>query len=121
MPSPGAPPTDSRPTDSRPTDSRPTERADAVIVGAGFAGLYQLYRLRELGLVARVVEAGADVGGTWYWNRYPGARCDVESLSIFVLVLPRAGTGVDLDREVPDPAGGAALPRTRRRPLRPAP
>ena len=53
---------------------------DAVIVGAGFAGLYMLHRLRGLGLSARVFEAGDDVGGTWYWNRYPGARCDVESM-----------------------------------------
>src|SRR5215475_6704161 len=53
---------------------------DAVIVGAGFAGLYTLYRLRGLGLSARVFEAGKGVGGTWYWNRYPGARCDVESM-----------------------------------------
>jgi cyclohexanone monooxygenase len=54
---------------------------DAVIVGAGFAGLYMLHRLRGLGLTARVFEAGGDVGGTWYWNRYPGARCDAESLA----------------------------------------
>lgn len=53
---------------------------DAVIVGAGFAGMYMLHRLRGLGLTARVFEAGDGVGGTWYWNRYPGARCDVESL-----------------------------------------
>ncbi len=53
---------------------------DAVVVGAGFAGLYMLYRLRQLGLSARVYEAGEGVGGTWYWNRYPGARCDVESM-----------------------------------------
>src|SRR5258706_5797444 len=53
---------------------------DAVIVGAGFAGLYMLHRLRELGFSARVYEAGGGVGGTWYWNRYPGARCDVESV-----------------------------------------
>ncbi|MEX2220379.1 MAG: NAD(P)/FAD-dependent oxidoreductase [Candidatus Rokuibacteriota bacterium] len=53
---------------------------DAVIVGAGFAGLYSLHRLRGLGLTARVYEAGRGVGGTWYWNRYPGARCDVESM-----------------------------------------
>jgi cyclohexanone monooxygenase len=53
---------------------------DAVIVGAGFAGLYMLYRLRQLGLSVRVFEAGSGIGGTWYWNRYPGARCDVESL-----------------------------------------
>jgi cyclohexanone monooxygenase len=53
---------------------------DAVVVGAGFAGLYILYRLRGLGLSARVFEAGDGIGGTWYWNRYPGARCDVESM-----------------------------------------
>src|SRR5436190_17119173 len=53
---------------------------DAVIVGAGFAGLYMLHRARALGLSARVFEAGDGVGGTWYWNRYPGARCDVESM-----------------------------------------
>jgi cyclohexanone monooxygenase len=53
---------------------------DAVVVGAGFAGLYMLHRLRGLGFKARVYEAGGGVGGTWYWNRYPGARCDVESM-----------------------------------------
>jgi len=53
---------------------------DAVIVGAGFSGLYLLHRLRGLGFSTRVFEAGGDVGGTWYWNRYPGCRCDVESL-----------------------------------------
>jgi cyclohexanone monooxygenase len=53
---------------------------DAVIVGAGFAGMYMLHRLRGLGLSAVVFEAGDDIGGTWYWNRYPGARCDVESM-----------------------------------------
>ena len=53
---------------------------DAVIVGAGFAGLYMLHRARGLGLSAQVLEAGGGVGGTWYWNRYPGARCDVESM-----------------------------------------
>ena len=54
-------------------------RYDAVIVGAGFAGLYMLHKLRGLGLKVRVLEKGQGVGGTWYWNRYPGARCDVES------------------------------------------
>jgi len=53
---------------------------DAVIVGAGFAGLYLLHRLRALGFRVIVLEAGDGVGGTWYWNRYPGARCDIESL-----------------------------------------
>jgi cyclohexanone monooxygenase len=53
---------------------------DAVIVGAGFSGLYMLHSLRELGLSVRVLEQGGGVGGTWYWNRYPGARCDSESV-----------------------------------------
>jgi len=53
---------------------------DAVIVGAGFSGMYMLHSLRDqLGLSARVFEAGGGVGGTWYWNRYPGARCDSDS------------------------------------------
>ena len=55
---------------------------DALIVGAGFSGLYQLHCLRDrLGMKARVLEAADGVGGTWYWNRYPGARCDSESHS----------------------------------------
>ena len=52
---------------------------DAIVIGAGVAGLYQLYKLRELGLRVRVFEAGSGVGGTWYWNRYPGARFNSES------------------------------------------
>jgi cation diffusion facilitator CzcD-associated flavoprotein CzcO len=66
------------------TDSPPQAAAveyDAIIIGAGMSGLYQLYRLRELGLRVRVLEAGTEVGGTWYWNRYPGARFDSESYS----------------------------------------
>jgi cyclohexanone monooxygenase len=53
---------------------------DVIVVGAGFAGMYMLHRLRGLGMTARVFEQGDGVGGTWYWNRYPGARCDVESM-----------------------------------------
>ncbi|WP_373086000.1 flavin-containing monooxygenase [Sneathiella sp.] len=53
---------------------------DAIVVGAGFAGLYMLYQLRDRGFRVKVYEAGSDIGGTWFWNRYPGARCDVESL-----------------------------------------
>ncbi|MDF1719046.1 MAG: NAD(P)/FAD-dependent oxidoreductase [Minwuia sp.] len=53
---------------------------DVVVVGAGFAGMFLLHRLRGLGYRVKVLEAGSDVGGTWYWNRYPGARCDVESM-----------------------------------------
>ena len=57
------------------------ENFDAVIVGAGFAGMYMLHRLRALKMTAVVFESADDVGGTWYWNRYPGARCDAESLA----------------------------------------
>ena len=53
---------------------------DAVIVGAGFAGLYMLHRMRQIGLNARLLEAASGAGGTWFWNRYPGARCDIESM-----------------------------------------
>jgi cation diffusion facilitator CzcD-associated flavoprotein CzcO/acetyl esterase/lipase len=53
---------------------------DVIVVGAGFAGLYLLHKFRQMGLSARAFEAGSDVGGTWYWNRYPGARCDIESI-----------------------------------------
>jgi cyclohexanone monooxygenase len=56
------------------------ETYDVVVVGAGFAGMYMLHKLRGLGLSVRVYEQGDGVGGTWYWNRYPGARCDVESM-----------------------------------------
>jgi cation diffusion facilitator CzcD-associated flavoprotein CzcO len=52
---------------------------DAIVIGAGISGMYMLYRLRELGMTARVFEAGTNVGSTWYWNRYPGARFDSES------------------------------------------
>ncbi|MDR5814138.1 NAD(P)/FAD-dependent oxidoreductase [Caballeronia sp. LZ033] len=57
-----------------------TPDVDVIIVGAGFAGLYALYRFRKLGLRVRAFEAGSGIGGTWFWNRYPGARCDVDSL-----------------------------------------
>jgi cation diffusion facilitator CzcD-associated flavoprotein CzcO/acetyl esterase/lipase len=66
------------------TENTPARMGDAdldvVVVGAGFAGLYMLYHLRRLGFSATVIESADDVGGTWYWNRYPGARCDIESL-----------------------------------------
>jgi cation diffusion facilitator CzcD-associated flavoprotein CzcO len=58
-----------------------TQDYDAIVIGAGVSGLYTLYKLRELGLSVRVFEAGTDIGGTWYWNRYPGARFDSESYS----------------------------------------
>lgn len=60
-------------------DVQPVEQYDVIIVGAGLTGLYQLYRIRQLGLSVRVFEDGGGVGGTWYWNRYPGCRFDSES------------------------------------------
>ncbi|MFT4561505.1 MAG: cyclohexanone monooxygenase [Gammaproteobacteria bacterium] len=71
------------PTSLESTASTSAARVDfdAIVIGAGFAGLYMLHRLRQLGLSARVYERGGGVGGTWYWNRYPGARCDTESVT----------------------------------------
>jgi cyclohexanone monooxygenase len=68
------------------------EPLDAVVIGAGFAGLYMLYRLREQGFSVHGFEQGSGVGGTWYWNRYPGARCDSEIMYYSFSFLP------DLDR-----------------------
>ena len=68
------------PLDSSQPSSEAIPTFDVLIVGAGFSGLYLLHRFRKLGLKARAIEAGTGVGGTWYWNRYPGARCDVESM-----------------------------------------
>lgn len=76
-------PMQQRPMQQTPdTDRTPrTTQYDAIVIGAGFAGMYLLHRLRDdLGLRVRVFERGGGVGGTWYWNRYPGARCDVESM-----------------------------------------
>ncbi len=64
-----------------PQDGQSALDFDAIIIGAGLSGMYQLLRLRELGLKVRVFETGTEVGGTWYWNRYPGARFDSESYS----------------------------------------
>ncbi len=66
---------------TRPAREAETRQVDVVVVGAGLAGLYALHRLRnKMGLTVQVFEAGTGVGGTWFWNRYPGARCDVESM-----------------------------------------
>ncbi|HEX6855113.1 MAG TPA: NAD(P)/FAD-dependent oxidoreductase [Streptosporangiaceae bacterium] len=73
----------------------PAPDHDAVVIGAGFAGLYMVYRLREDGFRVLGVEAGDGVGGTWYWNRYPGARCDSESMYYSFSFLP------DLEQEWP--------------------
>ena len=60
-------------------DQDQVEEYDAIVIGAGISGIFMLYRLRELGMTTRVFETGTNVGGTWYWNRYPGARFDSES------------------------------------------
>ena len=65
---------------SQSSENNTVHEFDAIIVGAGFAGMYMLYRLQKLGLSVQVLEAADGVGGTWYWNRYPGARCDTESM-----------------------------------------
>ncbi len=70
---------------------RATTKFDAVVVGAGIAGLYQLYRLRELGLNVRAIDAASGVGGTWYWNRYPGARVDSEGYQ-YQYLSPKTST-----------------------------
>ncbi|MFT7601617.1 MAG: cation diffusion facilitator CzcD-associated flavoprotein CzcO [Acidimicrobiales bacterium] len=66
-------------TKSTSSNGEVTDSIDVVIVGAGFAGMYMLHKMRGLGITARVYDAAKGVGGTWYWNRYPGARCDVMS------------------------------------------
>lgn len=70
---------ESAPSTTVVDESESPRVVDAVVVGAGFSGMYMLYRLRKLGLATQVFEAASDVGGTWWWNRYPGARCDIES------------------------------------------
>ena len=86
-------------TKSAPKRAAKPSEFDALIIGAGFSGLYQLLCLRDrLGLSVQVLEAGEGVGGTWYWNRYPGARCDSESHSYCYTLLRRADAGVGMDR-----------------------
>ena len=94
---------------------------DVVVVGAGFAGMYMLHRLRGLGLSARVYEQGTGVGGTWYWNRYPGARCDVESMQYSYSFSDELQQEWDWsERYAPQPEI-LQICQPRRRPLQPAP
>src|SRR5258708_36712142 len=65
---------------SKATRGGSTQLVDVAVVGSGFAGLYVLHRLRKAGFTAVVLEEADDVGGTWYWNRYPGARCDIQTI-----------------------------------------
>ena len=70
------------------SNAKPVQRLDVLIVGAGFAGLYMLYKARRMGLTARVIEAAGGVGGTWYHNRYPGARVDIQSMEYSFQAFP---------------------------------
>ena len=92
---------------------------DVVIIGAGIAGIHQLYALQGRGLSVRVFEAGTGVGGTWYWNRYPMARFDSESYSYGYFFSQGAARGVGVVGALRRPARDRALPELRRRPLRP--
>src|SRR5213076_1094979 len=65
---------------SETMNSGTTQQVDVAVVGAGFAGLYLLHRLRKAGFTTVVLDEAGDVGGTWYWNRYPGARCDIQTI-----------------------------------------
>jgi len=110
---------------------------DALIVGAGFGGIYQLHLLLEQGLSVKVIDAASDVGGTWYWNRYPGAMSDTESYSkclstdrIECLRLIPTSLPLQLGQGRPDPiplegslrqaARGAGVPGTCGRQIRDA-
>ena len=94
---------------------------DVVVVGAGFSGLYLLHRLRTLGFTTRVIDSAGDVGGTWYWNRYPGARCDIPTTDYTYSFDPELEASVDVVGEVRHPARDPVLSAIRRRPLRPPP
>ena len=85
------------------------------------SGMYQLYRLRELGMRVRVFEAGTGVGGTWYWNRYPGARFDSESYSYGYSFSQELLDEWDWSEHFAAAAGDPAIPEPRRRQVRPAP
>ena len=109
------------------------QQVDVAVVGAGFAGLYLLIRLRRAGFTAVALEAADDVGGTWYWNRYPGARCDIQTTDYSYTFDPELETAGNGQRSTqPSPrscatwasspiattcgATFASAPRSRRRP-----
>ena len=105
---------------SEATSSGTTQQVDVAVVGAGFAGLYLLHRLRKAGFTTVVMEEADDVGGTWYWNRYPGARCDIQTIDYSYTFDPELESAWTMVGEIRNPAGNPALSRLRRRPLRPA-
>ena len=83
---------------SEATNGGTTHQVDVAVVGAGFAGLYLLHRLRKAGFTAVVLEEAGDVGGTWYWNRYPGARCDIQTIDYSYTFDPELEQRVDNGR-----------------------
>ena len=97
------------------------EQFDAVVVGAGFSGLYMLYRLRQLGLSVKVLDSAGDVGGTWYWNRYPGARCDIPTTDYTYSFDPELEKEWTWFGEVRHAAGDPGVPPVRGRSSRAAP
>ena len=102
------------------SESLQSAELDALVIGAGFAGLYQLLCLRDrLGLSVKALEAGGGVGGTWYWNRYPGRALRFRKPCLLVHVLPRADARVGMVGALSRPARDHALPEFRRRPVRP--
>ena len=104
-------------------NNQSTASYEVIVVGAGFAGLYMLHRLRGLGFSARVYEQGGDVGGTWYWNRYPGARCDIPTTDYtYSFDLGRVGDRPGTwSREIRAPSPkSCATPSSCHRALRPA-
>ena len=100
--------------------TRPTTQLDAVIIGAGIAGLYQLHRLREQGLRVKAFEAGDDVGGTWCWNRYPGARFDSSRYIYQYWFSEELNKEWSWSEKFPGPARDRALAELRGRPARSA-
>ncbi len=87
--------------DARSSAGGADGQLDAIVIGAGFAGMFMVHRLRELGFSVHGFEAGEDVGGTWYWNRYPGARCDSESMYYSYSFLPELEQEWPLDERYP--------------------
>ena len=87
--------------DVRPSADGAGSPLDAIVIGAGFAGMYMVHRLRELGFTVHGFEAGEGVGGTWYWNRYPGARCDSESMYYSYSFLPELEQEWPLEERYP--------------------
>ena len=88
------------PAASAPSASPGAQRVDVLIVGGGFGGMYAVYRFREMGLRVQAFEAGGDLGGVWYWNRYPGARVDLPSIDYSYAFSPEIEQEWTWDRQV---------------------